>query len=236
MKAEMKERPLVLVVILGLVCTIAGLALGLVYLATKDTIEAEVQNARREALLKVHPNASPEGFKLVETELEAHGKPFTYYEVYDRPLDDEAGKLIGYACEGRAGGYSSTIVVTVGLDADATTITGIKITSQQETPGLGANCEKIGSKTYIWNIFSPGDKEAGPPEPWFQAQFRDRALKGLKREGKSFRDIRALSGATITTNAVVRAALDAVENFRRASGLGDADAVSGATNNEDEQR
>lgn len=228
MKVETKERPLVLVGILGAVCVVAGLAVGFVYLATTDAIEAELENARRAALLVVHPEASPDGFELVETDYEAHGTRFTYYKVYDKPLEDEEKTLIGYACEGQAQGYSSTIVVTVGVGTHAEVITGIKITRHQETPGLGANCEQVASNKYLWTMFSKRDG-AAPTEPWFQAQFRERKVESLVPEGKSFRDVRVLSGATITTNAVVRATLDAVENFQRASGVGEAHAVSGAT-------
>lgn len=227
MKVETKERPLVLIGVLAAVCVVAGLAVGFVYLATTDAIETQMENARRAALLVVHPDASADGFELVETEHQAHGSRFAYYRVYDKPLDDEGKKLIGYACEGQAQGYSSTIVVTVGLDADAATITGMKITSQQETPGLGANADQVASNKSIWDVFSKrGD---GGALPWFQAQFGGRAVESFVREGKSYKDVRVLSGATITTNAVVRATLDAVENFRRASGLGEGHAVSGAT-------
>jgi electron transport complex protein RnfG len=227
MREELKERPLTLIGVLGAVCVVAGLAVALVYLATTAQIHAQVESARREALLVVHPNASPEGFELVETDLQTDGRQFTYYKVYDKPLDDNAKKLIGYACEGRAQGYSSTLVVTVGVDRNAQTITGIKVTQQQETPGLGANCEAVESNAYIWDIFSPRT-QAGPPEPWFQAQFRGRALDGLVLAGKSYKDVRVLSGATITTNAVVRATLNAVANLRKASGW-ETDGVSSAT-------
>jgi electron transport complex protein RnfG len=227
MREEVKEKPLTLIGVLTAVCVIAGLAVALAYLATTAQIHAQVEGARREALLVVHPNASPEGFELVETDLQADGKQFIYYKVYDKPLDDATKNLLGYACEGRAQGYSSTIVVTVGVDKDAQTVTGIKVTQQQETPGLGANCQAVESNAYIWDIFSPR-KQAGPPEPWFQAQFRGRSLDGLVPAGKSYKDVGVLSGATITTNAVVRATLTAVENLRKGSGW-HADGVSSAT-------
>ena len=229
MKEELKDKPYTLIGVLGAVCIIAGFALGLIYLVTSPRIQAQVESARREALHIVHLKASADGFELVETDYEVNGTRFTYYKVYDKPLDDESKTLLGYACEGRAQGYSSTIVVTVGVDENAETITGIKITQQQETPGLGANCEAVESDTYIWNIFAPREK-TGSAEPSFQAQFRKRALQGLVPDGKSYKDVDVLSGATITTNAVVRATLNAVENLRKASGW-DADGVSGATRN-----
>jgi RnfABCDGE-type electron transport complex G subunit len=233
MKVETKERPLVLIGVLAAVCVVAGLAVGFVYLATTDAIEAELESARRAALLVVHPEASPDGFELVETDYEAHGTRFTYYRVYDKPLEDEGRTLIGYACEGQAQGYSSTIVVTVGVGTHAKVITGIKITWHQETPGLGANCEQVASNKYLWTMFSKRDG-AAPTEPWFQAQFRKRKVESLVPEGKSFRDVRVLSGATITTNAVVRATLDAIGQLERGSGW-TPDAVSGGTKKRDDE-
>lgn len=231
MNETLKEKPLTLVAVLGLVCLLAGAALGLVYLGTERGIKARDAEAKRDALLRVHPTASTEGFKLVETEPAENGEPYAYYEVYDKPLDDEMKQLIGYACEGRAHGYSSTIVVTVGLKDDGNTITGISITAQQETPGLGANCEKVESTEYIWHIVSPSDGEP-ETEPWFQKQFRERTVDSLVREGKTYKGISAISGATITTNAVVRAVLGAVADFRKASGMGDVDAATSAMETE----
>ncbi len=228
MNETLKEKPVTLVAVLGLVCLLAGAALGLVYLGTESGINAREAEAKRDALLRVHPNASPNGFKLVETEPGESGEPYTYYEVYDKSLDDEMKTLIGYACEGRAHGYSSTIVVTVGLKNDGKTITGISITAQQETPGLGANCEKVESTEYIWHIVAPSDGEP-ETEPWFQKQFRERTVDSLVREGKTYKGINAISGATITTNAVVRAVLDAVSTFHEATGMGDVDATTSAT-------
>jgi len=49
------------------------------------------------------------------------------------------------------------------------------------------------------------------------------------REGKTYKGVNAISGATITTNAVVRAVLDAVSTFREATGMGDVDAATSAT-------
>jgi len=228
MNDTLKDKPVTLVVMLGLVCLLAGAALGLVYLVTESGINAREAEAKRDALLRVHPSASPDGFKLVEVKPDEDGEPYTYYEVYDKPLDDKMKKRIGYACEGRAHGYSSTIVVTVGLKDDGNTITGISITAQQETPGLGANCQKTESTEYIWHMLAPSGAKP-ETEPWFQKQFRERTVDSLVREGKTYKGVNAISGATITTNAVVRAVLDAVSTFREATGMGDVDAATSAT-------
>jgi len=223
MNDAIKDKPFALVGVLAGVCAIAGLALGLIYLSTSDRIKAEEENAKRAALVVVHPDAK--AFEEVKADDQANGQQFIYYKAYDKPLDDETKQCIGYACEGRAQGYSSTLIVIVGLDVEAETITGIKITQQQETAGLGANCEAVTSEQYIWDIFS-NKSAGGPAEPEFQAQFRNRQVEDLVPEGKSYKGVKALTGATITTNAVVRATLNAAEKF------GKVDAVSSATKND----
>jgi RnfABCDGE-type electron transport complex G subunit len=227
---ESKDSPLVLIVALALVCVVAGFALGLVYVGTEDRIAAEEQKAKDQALHRVHPDADRFEQRLVERD----GEQLVYFEAYDK-----AGTLIGYACEGRANGYSSTIVLTVGLDEKMTTITGVEITAQQETPGLGANCVKGGAAQYIWEAFSPRKGDATDDRGW-QAQFSRRGLDVLTREGKTYKGVHALTGATITTNAVVRAMWHAVDTLYRARGLALADVLTSATerdeHDEDEHR
>ena len=226
MNAETKDKPVTLICMLAAVCAVAGLALGLVSMGTSGAITAGKENAERAALLAVHPRGKY--FELVETKHEAHGKPFTYYKVFNKPLDDTTKKWIGYVYEGRAKGYSSTLVVMVGLKKGGMKITGIRITEQQETPGLGANCTALESDKYIWEIFSKSE-DGGTAEPWFQAQFRGRMLRDMAWDGKSYQGVRGLSGATITTNAVVRAIFDGADDLARTTGYGPVDTVTGAS-------
>ena len=48
------------------------------------------------------------------------------------------GEVIGYALEGSGGGYADQIKTLVGLSADGTTITGVSVIKQMETPNLGS--------------------------------------------------------------------------------------------------
>lgn len=236
MTDALKDRPVMLVAVLGLVCVLAAVGLGLVAGATHERIEAEVEKAGRDALTRVHPDAT----RFQDRTARVGNDTLVYYEAYDKD-----GALIGYACEGHATGYSSTIKLTVGLDPELTTITGVRITSQQETPGLGANCVKGGTQKYIWQIFSSStgassssaaasssSNGAHAAADW-QGQFGQRSLDLFVREGKSYYGVDALSGATITTNAVVRAIQDAVETLYRAKGLDLQDAISAAKANMD---
>lgn len=119
-----------------------------------------------------------------------HSKP--YYEVY---ADEGETELIGYIFTAMGKGYSSTLETVTGVDTNFNII-GIKIISQQETPGLGAKCQEV----------SYGDKDS-----WFQRGFNKsyREKEGLgilsslkvavdKDEG----EIHSITGATITTRAI----------------------------------
>lgn len=96
---------------------------------------------------------------------------------------DASGEQAGYVFTAGAKGYGGTVSVMVGLDNDGA-ITGLKILSHGETPGLGANATK--------------------------ESFRDRFIgkTGTLTVNKNSNDgqnVQAITAATITSNAVVNA-------------------------------
>jgi len=216
----MKKRgdsPFSMVIVLALVCAGAGLALGATYRATRNRIDAQQERDRMAALLIVLPEAEKDGFREVAVpksapkfEFPAFATDGRYYEAYDKPVKEPRGKLVGYALEAKGNGYSSKIRVTVGIDPKAEIIRGIKITFQQETPGLGANCEAVETEGTLWDAIRDAlqgrRKRAVQREPWFQAQFQGQRYDSL--------DIDGITGATITTEAVTDAVRDAVRKFR----------------------
>jgi electron transport complex protein RnfG len=203
-----------MIVVLAVICAVAGLTLGATYRVTRDRIAAEQERGRMDALRVVLPEAGQDGFREVRVEKSAFAADGRYYEAYDKPPDDASRKLVGYALEAAGTGYSSTIRVTVGIDPKAETIRGIKITFQQETPGLGANCEAVKAEGTLWDVLFGKRKEAGPSRPWFQAQFSDKRADRLVKIGNKYEEIDGLTGATITTNAVTDAVIAAVKEFR----------------------
>lgn len=208
-----------MVIVLAVICAAAGLTLGATYRITRERIAAAQQRERMDALRIVLPEAHPDGFREVRRAKSAFAADGTYYEAYDKPLDDDSRKLIGYALEAAGTGYSSTIRVTIGADPQAEIIRGIKITSQQETPGLGANCEAARAEGTLWDavhdLVMGTRRENAPSQPWFQAQFADRRAESLVKVGNKYPEIDGLTGATITTNAVTDAVVAAVKEFRR---------------------
>ncbi len=199
-----------MVIVLALLCAAAGLALGGTYRVTRGRIEAQKERERMAALRIVFPQVKKDGFREVSSPKSAFAAGGKYHEAYD-----DSGKLVGYALEAAGTGYSSTIRVTVGIDAKAEEIRGIKITFQQETPGLGANCEAVEVEETLWDVLV-GKREKTPArEPKFQAQFRGKNLDHFVKVGNKYQNIDGLTGATITTNAVTDAAVAAVKEFKK---------------------
>lgn len=117
---------------------------------------------------------------------------FTCWRAYDA---DSA--FVGYAVIARGKGYSSTIETVTGIDT-TDEITGIKVTFQQETPGLGTKITEV---------------RHGEHEPWFQRQFEGHhgptvALKQDRGE------IDAITGATISSRAVTESVRDAARALK----------------------
>lgn len=100
-------------------------------------------------------------------------------------------------------GYSSNIQSMVGMKSDGT-ITGVRIISQKETPGLGAKIVEVASGKTIYKaitqLFSGEKEEKKGISPYFTEQFK--GLK-LRRMNLSDSGIQAITGATISSKAVV---------------------------------
>ena len=174
-----------LAVILMVVAGIAAGALALVNMQTRPIIEEykrlEQERARSEVM--------KEGMKFVLYDEES---ALPYYRVYS---DNAGSELIGYIFTALGKGYSSTIETVTAVDTTFQVV-GIKVTSQQETPGLGAKCTEI---------------KYGEEESWFQRQFftnyrkqqGSTPLSGLTiAVDKDGGDIDSITGATITGRAI----------------------------------
>ena len=99
------------------------------------------------------------------------------------------GTLAGWAVMGESTGYSGTIQVVFGLDPQATRITGMKVLGNTETPGLG---NKIADE-------APGS---------FRDGFVDKSTATPLQASKSPvapNEVQAVTGATISSNAVCQA-------------------------------
>ncbi len=103
---------------------------------------------------------------------------------------DSNGETIGYVITAASKGYGGLVNVMVGLDAKGN-LTGVKMMDNNETPGLGS---KVGEAKYT-------------------SQFLDKNYE-------TYKDVAAISGATITSTAFKNALAIAMDAYGKMSGGG----------------
>lgn len=169
--------------ILIAITVIAGFILGAVYQITKEPIAQAEEKAAMEAYKEVFADASD----FTETEVSAESVlaegGYGATDI-DKVLEAKGtdGTLLGYVLViTNHEGYGGDIQFTLGISADGTT-NGISILSISETPGLGMEAE---------NVLKP--QFAGKKASQFIY---------TKTGAVSEEQVDAISGATITTNAV----------------------------------
>lgn len=171
---------------LMLITLIAGLLLGAVYEITKEPIRKENQRAKEEAYKAVFADAdSFEDVKIDENKvakaLDEKGLDATINEAMK--VLDKSGQQIGYVLTVTDHeGYGGDIQFAMGVQSDGT-LNGISFLSISETAGLGMKAK----------------------EDTFRKQFEGKKVDQIvytKNGAKADNEIDALSGATITTNAV----------------------------------
>lgn len=116
------------------------------------------------------------------------------YSVYKASYPD--GTLAGWVAKAKGQGYGDKIELLVGLNPDASQLTGLFILDQKETPGLG---NKI-------------------IEPDWRGQFvqkpTDKNLQVVKTGAKSENEINAITGATISSKSTTTIINTTVANIK----------------------
>jgi len=197
---EMIPRP---VLVIAIITLLAGLALGGVYSLTKDTIAEQQQKKAWESYRTVVPQA--ESFRAVQA-------PDIYGQIYGTSFGrttineavigmDASGKTVGYAISATSSeGYDGNITVSVGISADGV-VNSIVFTELHETPGKGMLAA----------------------DPAFKDQFNNRAVTSFKlimgSGGATANGIDCISGATVSSKAIVNAVNAALDFFQNAKGV-----------------
>lgn len=175
---------------LTLITLVAGVALGGVYEITKDPIARQEAQAKAEAYEQVFTDAAAfEEVKMDDTliqtirdQLDQEGYKAQSIEEIMR-AEDQSGEMLGYAFTVvTSEGYGGDIRFSMGVQNDGT-LNGISILSIGETAGLGMNADT----------------------PAFKDQFVGKQVEKLQytKNGATQDDeINAISGATVTTNAM----------------------------------
>jgi len=150
--------------VLFLVCAAAGLALSVTFALTYDTIQLKDRQKAEKAIIGAFWNVEPpEGVSWSNfSKLEGTD------DVYVAWKDSARTDLLGYAAQGEAKGYSSTVKVMVGVQPSGPSeyrILGVKVVSQQETPGLGTRVSEVGSDQTVWKALASVFEGAGGERP-----------------------------------------------------------------------
>ncbi len=189
--------------ILTAITLVAGCLLGLVYEITKEPIAVAKENAKQEAYRAVLQDAEEfveyDGFDADVAAKFVGEAGYTDDVTEVAVAKDASGKTMGYVISVTShDGYGGDISLSVGILNDGT-VKGIEMLEIGETAGLGMKAD----------------------EPEFKEQFVDKRVEKFSytKTGEEGEDkIDALSGATITTNAVTNAVDAALVYFQNELG------------------
>lgn len=172
---------------------VCGLALGFVYEITKPVIEANELAAKTEAYATVYADADnfQENDELTAAVADGANilansgtEGITIDEAYQAV--DASGNVIGYVMSTTSSkGFGGSITISIGVTNEGE-VTGIEFLTLTETAGLGMKAS----------------------EPDFKDQYVGKLVDSytvVKTGSTSDSEINAISGATITSNAVTNA-------------------------------
>ncbi|MBQ5599437.1 MAG: RnfABCDGE type electron transport complex subunit G [Lachnospiraceae bacterium] len=179
--------------VLFAITLVSGLCLGFVYDITKGPIEQATIDKNNRTYQEVLSAASSftevEGSVEKIAELAASGELAGFGGVAIESVlegTDASGAAVGYVINSLSNdSYGGAVKISVGFDADGT-ITGVGIREINDTPGLGLKAK----------------------EPKFKDQYIGKNVDTLvvtKTGASAENEIDAISGATVTSNAVTNA-------------------------------
>lgn len=193
MKSMIKDAAILFAITL-----ISGLLLGVVYEVTKEPIAVQKALRKNKACKEVFQDAA--NFETLELSVPETGEKAaaTINEVSKAVAEN--GAVIGYVLDITTHeGYNGDIQFTMGIRMDGT-VNGISLLSIAETPGLGMKAEDVLKPQFA-------GKKVG--------------LFAYTKTGAATPDqIDAISGATITTNALVNGVNTGLDFFKTELGGG----------------
>ena len=164
-----------LALVLFAVSAIMALALGLVNELTKGTIAMRAAETTKKAYASVTAELQADDYPEVKSEYKNDNT------ITKLCTATAGGQQVGYVAETTFSGAQGMITMVVGLANDYN-CTGVYVTKHSETSGLGAKAADTNEGAWRENLVGQGD-----------------GMKLAKDGG----DITAISGATITSRAVV---------------------------------
>ena len=173
-----------------IISAIAALLLAFTNNVTADTIAKRNEQANAEARKLVLESA--QDFEQVKDVKTDNSKGVKVSEIYE--AKDASGNTVGYTLKVLPSGYGGTIELMVGIDSANGQVSGINVVSNSETAGLGAKATN----------------------PEFSDQYKGKPLEELsvlKNGTPGDTEIKAISGATITSTAVTNGVDAAIEVY-----------------------
>lgn len=160
---------------------ICAMLLGICSEVTKPAIAQQKEKTQKETMQAVLPVAT-EFKELKDVALETEMSTSNKVKIASVFKGYEKGVLCGYVINVQPSGFGGTIDTMVGMDAEGS-ITGLRILSLSETPGLGVKAT----------------------EPAFYEQYTGKSqmpLEVIKSGTPGENQIQAITSATITSDAV----------------------------------
>ena len=185
----MDKKTIKLGLFLMLVAALAALALASINGLTAPIIAANEKAAMDAAMSEVYPDGS--SFEDAYAEYGADASE----NIRGMAMASIDGTPSGMIYIVDIGGYGGTLRIMVAFDIDDKVITGLRVLTHNETPGLGANATLA----------------------WFNDRYVDvdasNELRVVKTEPASPDEIQAITAATITSKAVTDAVNIARSHF-----------------------
>ena len=181
---------------LGVVAMISGLLVVIVYEYTKPIIAENQRLATESAIFKVLPKATSRLTFIVDKGKMKLADDKTKGELIYAGYDDQH-KLVGIALNAAEQGYQDIIKLLYGYQPDTGCITGYDVLKSTETPGFGT---KISTDEEFLANFNCLDAKVNQEQTGL-VNVIETVRHGNK---KNPWEIDAISGSTITSNAVGR--------------------------------
>jgi len=173
-----------------LICLVSASLLAVTNEATKGPIQAQRDAASQAARQEVLESAD-EFVQLVGDDFAkiAESNP-TVLEVF---IGKAGGQEVGYVMKTAPVGFTGPVEVITGISLDGK-LTGVRVGSHNETPGLGG---KITTEE-------------------FYSQYTDMLadVVGVSKTAKTETEIKAISGATISSKCVTSGVNDSINAFK----------------------
>lgn len=179
-----------MIVVLTVISTVMGTTLSIVESVTREPIAySRLKFVKGPAVLAVLGNCENDPIKDYQKDMVVEDKPGLKATKSIFPAKKN-GQAFAVAFEVTGHGYGGDIGIMVGIDLKTDRLTGMRIMTHSETPGLGARSV----------------------QPEFYNQFNSLGIEDADLTSKGG-SINAISGATITSKGVADAVKEALDLF-----------------------